>query len=124
MKKRTTLFGVGISALTVFLFYIAYTYVFPVNLFDRNIVGLLIWSVFSGLVVVFYHYLHRKLALLIFLISYAIAFGSLFYTITNTNNTFDSITGSLLFIFILIGGFGISLLSEAVLHLIRLRRKA
>lgn len=124
MKKRTASFGVGISVLSIVLFYIAYDHVFFVNLFSKNIAGLLTWSVFSGLVVVFYHYLNKKIALLIFLIGYVVAFGSLFYTFTNSSNTFDSITGSLRFIFILAGGFAVSLVNEAVLYLLDKKRRA
>lgn len=124
MKKRTALFGVGISVLSIVLFYIAYDYVFYVNLFSKNVAGLLTWSVFSALVVVFYHHLNKKIALLIFLIGYVLAFGSLFYTFTNSGNTFDSITGSLRFIFILAGGFAISLVNEAILYFLSKKRKA
>lgn len=123
MKKRTPLSGVGISVLSLLLFYIAYRYLFFVNLFKENFFGLMLWSLFSGLVVAIYVHLEMKIGLIIFLVCYIIGFGALFVTFWNTDNVFASITGQLLFIYILFGGFVVSLVVELVLWLMKRNKK-
>ncbi len=115
MKKGAIPLALGVFALAMLLFYVVYEYVFFVNLFQENVVGLTIWSLFAGLITFIYAYFERKFGLGIFLISYVAAFIALFVIFSNTDYTFANITGLLSFIYILIGGFALSFVVEAIL---------
>ncbi len=119
MKKSAPFLALGIFALTIALFYIVYEYVFYVNLFNENLFGLVIWSLFVGLITFIYSMFDRKYGLGVFLISYVVAFILLYMTFSNTDNTFANITGLLMFIFVLLGGFIFSLITEGLLWFIK-----
>lgn len=112
MKKQAPLLGLGIIALSLLLFYVFYEYVFYVNLFNENVVGLAIWSTFIGLVFFLYAFTSRKISLLIMSLFYVVAYGVLFSIFYQNEDPFANITGLLMFIFIIIGGFLVTLLYE------------
>ncbi len=112
MKKQAPLLGLGIIALSLLLFYVFYEYVFYVNLFNENVVGLAIWSAFIGLVFFLYAFTSRKISLLIMSLFYVVAYGVLFSIFYQNEDPFANITGLLMFIFIIIGGFLVTLLYE------------
>lgn len=112
MKKQAPLLGLGIIALSLLLFYVFYEYVFYVNLFNENVVGLAIWSAFIGLVFFLYAFTSRKISLLIMSLFYVVAYGVLFSIFYQNEDPFANITGLLIFIFIIIGGFLVTLLYE------------
>ncbi len=112
MKKQAPLLGLGIIALSLLLFYVFYEYVFYVNLFNENVVGLAIWSTFIGLVFFLYAFTSRKTSLLIMSLFYVVAYGVLFSIFYQNEDPFANITGLLMFIFIIIGGFLVTLLYE------------
>ena len=122
MKKSAPFLAFGIFALTIALFYIVYEYVFYVNLFNENLFGLIIWSLFVGLMTFIYSIFEWKYGLGIFLISYVVAFILLYMTFSNTDNTFANITGLLMFIFVLLGGFIFSLVTEGLLWFLKKKK--
>ncbi len=124
MKKSAPLLAVGVFALTIALFYIVYEYVFYVNLFNENVFGLIVWSLFAGLVTFVYALFDRKYGLGIFMISYVTAFMLLYMTFSDTDNTFANITGLLMFIFVLLGGFILSIIVEGILLLAKKKSKS
>lgn len=115
VKKQAPLIGLGVFALTILLFYLSYEYVFFVNLFSENVVGLIIWSFFIAVAFSLFSFLEKKVALMIMLLTYVSAFITLFIIFSDTDNTFNNITGLLMFIIIIIGGFVVSLIMEIIL---------
>lgn len=115
VKKQAPLIGLGVFALTILLFYLSYEYVFFVNLFSENVVGLIIWSFFIAVAFSLFSFLEKKVALMIMLLTYVSAFITLFIIFSDTDYTFNNITGLLMFIIIIIGGFVVSLIMEIIL---------
>jgi|SRR5690554_1640203 len=112
LKKQAPLIGLGVFALTLLLFYLCYEYVFYVNLFSENIIGLVIWSFFIAVAFSLFSFLERKVSLIIMLLTYVSAFISLFVIFSDSDNTFSNITGLLTFIFVVIGGFLLAVVIE------------
>lgn len=124
IKKQAPLIGLGVFALTLSLFYVSYEYVFFVNLFSENVVGLIIWSFFIAVAFSLFSFLEKKIALVIMLLTYITAFITLFMIFSDTDNTFNNITGLLMFIIIIIGGFVFSVLTEIILWILKKKKNS
>lgn len=124
VKKQAPLIGLGVFALTLSLFYLSYEYVFFVNLFSENVVGLIIWSFFIAVAFSLFSFLEKKVALVIMLITYVSAFVTLFMIFSDTDNTFNNITGLLMFIIIIISGFVVSLIVEIILWFLKKKKNS
>ncbi len=124
IKKQAPLIGLGVFALTLSLFYVSYEYVFFVNLFSENFVGLIIWSFFIAVAFSLFSFLEKKIALVIMLLTYVGAFITLFMIFSDTDNTFNNITGLLMFIIIIIGGFAFSVLTEIILWFLKRKKNS
>lgn len=124
VKKQAPLIGLGVFALTLLLFYLSYEYVFYVNLFRENFFGLVIWSFFIAAAFSLFSFLEKKVALVIMSLTYVSAFITLFVIFSDTDNTFNNITGLLSFIVIIIIGFIISVIIEAIQWILKNKQKS
>ena len=112
MKKAAPFIGGGFFIVTFALFYLLYKYVFVVDLFLANCVGLAIWSLFIGFAFFLYSFLQRKTSFVVLGLTYMIAIIALYQIFANTNDVADNIKGLLTFFMVMLVGFIITLLFE------------
>lgn len=116
--KQSYIIGGIFAVLTFLLFYYGVAFVLKQDIILKNIIGFLVFSLVVGLISGIFASLGRKYGLIIFILGYALGFGSMFVSFYSELSGWEDLIGFLQMLMILGIATALGALMEIAFHFI------
>lgn len=126
MKSKKNVFYIGLlfAVMTFILFYVAISFALKQEITIQNYIAYFVFSLLVGLIVMIFAKMKHNLGLIIFSVSYFLAFGVMIYSFMSDLSGWQDLAGILQMMFTLGIGLALGLVAQLVLYLIDRRKKS
>lgn len=126
MKSKKNVFYIGLlfAVMTFILFYVAISFALKQEITIQNYIAYFVFSLLVGLIVMIFAKMKHNLGLIIFNVSYFLAFGVMIYSFMSDLSGWQDLAGILQMMFTLGIGLALGLVAQLVLYLIDRRKKS